>query len=291
MKKFIKTPNSQVIKFNSDNFCLKATILGNGPVAIVIGSHKYYPRTFSTSLTTRLKLFCADTRGFALDDPTHVEADFTLDKIIQDIEVIRKDLKSDKVIIIGHSIHSFMAIEYAQQFPDNLSHLVLIASSPIAGPDIYKASDRYFEESVCPERKAAFANNMQSFMQSNDQSFITRMLAFGPKLWYDHGFDASSFWESVEVNTLGAQIIWSSMFASYDTANALKAVKCPIFLALGRYDFFNPPYLWEEYRNYASDLTIRVFEKSSHTPQFEEQKNFDAELLNWLEQKNGFSNL
>jgi proline iminopeptidase len=65
----------------------------------------------------------------------------------------------------------------------------------------------------------------------------------------------------------------------------LKSISCPIFLALGRYDYFNPPHLWEKYREFASNLTVRVFEKSGHTPQLEEPANFDAELLKWLAQK------
>jgi proline iminopeptidase len=175
-----------------------------------------------------------------------------------------------------------MAIEYACAFPDRVSHLVLIASSPITGEEIYKEADRYFEESVCPERKAELQITMQRFSESGDQSFVGRMLALGPRIWYDYHFDASTLWEGVEVNYVGAGIIWGSMFADYNVANALKAISCPIFLALGRYDYFNPPHLWEKYRDHASDLTVRIFEKSGHTPQLEEPLDFDRELMEWL---------
>lgn len=75
------------------------------------------------------------------------------------------------------------------------------------------------------------------------------------------------------------------MFADYNVANALKAISCPIFLALGRYDYFNHPHRWEKYRDHASDLTIRIFEKSGHTPQHEEPDNFDEGLVKWLGNK------
>jgi proline iminopeptidase len=275
----------KIIKLNRDSFCLKASIDGNGLVAIVIGSHKYYPRTFSNHLKTKLQLVCADTRGFVPTLSDHSESDFTVDKILQDIEALRASFGADKIILIGHSIHAFMAMEYARQFPDRVSHLVLIACSPITGPEIYKEADRYFEESVCPERKTAFATSMQKFVESGDQSFVARLLSFGPRIWYDENFDASKLWEGVEVNSVGAGIIWGSMFADYSVANALKAISCPIFLALGRYDYFNPPHLWEKYRDHASDLTIRIFEKSAHTPQLEESNNFDEELIRWLDNK------
>ena len=275
----------KIIEFNRDNFCLKASIDGTGPVAIVIGSHKYYPRTFSDHLKTKLQLVCADARSFVPALSDHSESDFTIAKILQDIEALRLSLGADKIILIGHSIHAFMALEYARTFPDRISHLVLIASSPTAGPEIYKEADRYFEESVCPERKAAFAASMQKFIESGDQSFVARLLSFGPRIWYDENFDASKLWEGVEINSVGAGIIWGSMFADYDLASVLEAIKCPIFLALGRYDYFNPVHLWEKYRKHSSNLTIRIFEKSGHTPQLEEPHNFDEELMKWLKRK------
>lgn len=275
----------KIIELNRDNFCLKASVDGSGSVAIVIGSHKYYPRTFSENLKSKLQLVCADTRGFVPALSDHSESDFTIAKILQDIEALRLSLGADKIILIGHSIHAFMALEYARQFPDKVSHLVLIASSPTAGSEIYKEADRYFEESVCPERKAAFAASMQKFIESGDQSFVARLLSFGPRIWYDTNFDASKLWEGVEINSVGAGIIWGSMFGTFDIASSLKAIKCPIFLALGRYDYFNPPHLWEKYREHASDLTVRIFEKSAHTPQLEEHDNFDDELIKWLDNK------
>ncbi len=272
----------KIIELNRNNFCLKASIDGNGPVAIVIGGHKYYPLTFSENLKSKLQLVCADTRGFVPASENHTESDFTIDKLVQDIEAMRLSLGADRIILIGHSIHAFMAMEYARAFPDRVSHLVLIASSPITGPEIYKKADRYFEESVCLERKAALQITMQRLNESGDQSFVARLLSFGPRIWYDENFDASKLWEGVEINSVGAGIIWGSMFADYDLSSALKAIKCPIFLALGRYDYFNPPHLWEKYREHASDITIRIFEKSGHTPQLEESNNFDEELIRWL---------
>jgi proline iminopeptidase len=252
---------------------------------MVIGSHKYYPRTFSKNLHSKLHLVCTDTRGFVPTSDHHTENDFTMDNIVQDIERARTSLGVDKVILIGHSIHAFIAIDYARTFPDKVSHLVLIASSPLAGPESYKEADRSFEESVCPQRKAAFQASMSKFIESGDHSFIGRMLAFGPRLWYDESFDASPLWEGVDVNSIGSGVIWGSLFVDYDIAGALKVIQCPILLALGRHDSFNPPHLWENYRALASDLTIRIFEKSGHTPQLEEPDNFDEELMRWLEQK------
>ena len=160
----------RIIELNRDNFCLKASVDGSGLVAIVIGSHKYYPRTFSENLKSKLQLVCADTRGFVPASANHTESDFTAGKLIQDIEGLRVSLD--------------------------------------------------------------------------------------PRL-----------------------------FGTFDIASSLKAIKCQVFLALGRYDYFNLLHLWEKYRDQLSDLTIRIFEKSGHTPGLEEPDNFDEELMKWLGNK------
>jgi proline iminopeptidase len=40
--------------------------------------------------------------------------------------------------------------------------------------------------------------------------------------------------------------------------------------------------MWEGVRDKFNNLTIRIFEKSSHAPQFEEPELFDKELSEWL---------
>jgi proline iminopeptidase len=63
----------------------------------------------------------------------------------------------------------------------------------------------------------------------------------------------------------------------------LEQLDVPVFLALGRYDYLVAPYAtWDPYRSRFKDLTVRVFERSGHTPQLEESALFDAELLQWF---------
>ena len=275
----------EIFNFNRDGFCLQVSKIGQGQAAVILGSNKYYPRTFSDNLQSNLQLFFVDTRAFVATSESHRQEDFTQDKILEDLNFIISSLGLDKVILIGHSIHAFMALEYANKYPDKVSHIILIGSSPIIGPELYKEADCYFEESVCPDRKKAFTKTMQNFTQNDNKSLIDRMLAFGPRLWYDYNFDAGRLWEGVEINVVGSNIIWGSMFENYPIKERLSSIKLPILLALGRYDYFNPPHLWEKYRNLSFDFTIRIFEKSGHTPQLEEAHNFDYELLQWLEQR------
>lgn len=175
-----------------EGYKLSYVIEGCGVPALVLGSSTYYSRVFSQNLRKHLKITLCDHRGFATTSEVSQVADFELDKLIDDFETIRATLNLDKMVVIGHSIHAFMALEYARRFLDRVSHLVLIGSSPMVGGDVYQAADEYFDQTASMERKRAFALVMERFSTSKDPSFVARMLAFAPKLWFDYEFDAAS---------------------------------------------------------------------------------------------------
>lgn len=258
----------------------------DGLAVIVIGSARYYPRTFSLNLRQHLRLIFIDHRGFAEHDGTLTPFDFTFDAVLDDIELVRKTLNLPRVIVLGHSGHGYMALEYTKKYPQAVSHLVLLAMSPSGGSATFAAADRYFQESVCPTRKALLAKNLATLQQAiadnPTHAFITRMLKFGPMIWYDEAFDASHLWHDVKVNPEIIDYLWGEVFSSIDIKKGLDKLQVPVFLGLGRYDYWNPPHLWEEIRPHIIDLTIRVFEKSGHTPQLEQAELFDHELLQWL---------
>jgi len=75
------------------------------------------------------------------------------------------------------------------------------------------------------------------------------------------------------VNTGMFDYVWGVVFRDIDITRGLEKLDRPVFLALGRHDYLvPPPSAWEPLGTAFRDLTIRVFEKSGHTPQLEEQE-------------------
>lgn len=90
-------------------------------------------------------------------------------------------------------------------------------------------------------------------------------------------------WENVIISMPVFEHIWGKVFKTIDITNGLEKVHVPIFLALGRFDYIvAPPSSWDPLRSNFHNLTVRVFGKSGHTPQFEEPENYDATLLSGL---------
>ena len=279
-----------------------------------------------------------DHRGFSPPYDCKDTAQFQLDSLIDDIELVRKELGFDKIIVMGHSGHAFMALEYAKKYPANVSHLVMMCAGPNLSHEAHLAAQRYLNDSVCPERKAALAQSLtrlpQEIEAAPEKAFITYCLLMGPKSWFDYNYDATKLWEGVEVSMAMFDYVWGKVFRDINITENLDQLQAPVFLALGRYDYLQPPphmwegvevnmamfdyvwgevfrdiditenldkllspvllalgrydylvpppYMWEGVRDKFNNLTIRIFEKSSHAPQFEEPELFDKELIEWL---------
>lgn len=276
--------NSGIIE--RDGYNLSYCIEGTGPTALVIGSALYYPRTFSQELRKHLRLVFIDHRGFAHTTNNLIPHIF-LDTILDDIEYVREQLNLTDFVVMGHSGHGYMALEYAKKYTKHVTHVVLIGMGKDHSEATYKAADEYLEQSVCPERKKLLAKNLatlhEQFSTEPDRKFINLCLALGPKSWYEYDFDASPLWKDVHVNMPIIENLWGFVFKDIDITQGLSSFDKPIFLGLGKFDYLVAPfYTWYPLKDKFNNLTIRLFEHSSHTPQLEEPELFDATLVEWL---------
>src|SRR3546814_5831960 len=106
----------------SDGFNLQYIVEGQGRPVIVVGSSLYYARTFSAGLRRHLKLAFMDHRGFAPGNTRTDIVQYAMDLLVDDIERVRQRLGLERIVIIGHSGHAFMALEYARKYPQHVSH-------------------------------------------------------------------------------------------------------------------------------------------------------------------------
>ena len=271
-------------------FELPYVIEGKGNPVIVIGSVLYYQRTFSQNLRSHLQLIFMDHRGFA-PSPGPVEtSEFELDKLVDDVERLRQHLGLGRVTVMGHSGHSYMALEYAKKYPENTSHVVMIGIAPNMGEEMSVLADETYKRIADIERLEAEQENLhrisdeQLALLSPTEAFIQSDVREAARLWYNPRFDSTPFWDGVTVNTDMVDYVWGGLFAEIDAISGLERLTCPVFLALGRYDFRAVASSWDDVKPRFKNLTIRIFERSGHYPQFEEPGLFDYELLAWLGQ-------
>ena len=78
--------------------------------------------------------------------------------------------------------------------------------------------------------------------------------------------------------------VWGQVFRDIDiTQGASQPSTSRCSMHSGATTTLAPPSSWDAVRPKFRNVTVRVFERSGHTPQFEEPELFDAELMQWFE--------
>jgi pimeloyl-ACP methyl ester carboxylesterase len=284
----MKTETIRIGKFQ-----FRYSIEGKGIPTLVMRSSKYDPAIISQNLRQHLQFIFIDHKNFGISPGEVDHSEFALDVLIDDMETARQALGLENMIVLGHSGHSYLALEYAKKYPAQVSHVVMIGCSLNLSEASTAAAEQYWQKMASPERKAAMMRNIRQLPDEQleklppDQRFIQRYLRNTPRIWYDYDFmGAKKLWDGVQVNMQMMDYVWGTIFRDIDITLNLDKLEKPVFLALGRYDFLaGPPESWDSVRPQFKNLTLRIFEKSGHTPQIEEPELFDKELLEWLQNR------
>ena len=270
-----------------DGTTLNYVVEGNGMPCLVIGSSVYYPKTFSKNLRKHLKMYFVDLKWFAEKYVPENPDSVTIQTIVEDVEEIRKKLGLKKPMIMGHSIHGTISMEYVKKYSKEVSSLVLIGSPSLWGNAAFDKKAAALWETASDERKAIQIENWGQIKEMDRLTGKDKTAAAynraSPQYWYDPYYDASWLWDGMTVHTELTDHLFANVFLDYDMFENNPTIPVPVFVALGKYDYVIPYTLWKSEYKTVPDFTLILFEKSGHTPQLEESNRFDKELLDWLD--------
>ena len=273
-----------------DGIDLHYKIEGTGKPIIVPNGSILSP-TLSAKLREQCQLIFVDTRCFIpIETPSNLDS-WTMDTLVDDIETIRKALKLEKVGVLSHSGFGYLSLEYAIKYPDNISYAIVIGTPPyIFNKKYAEEANKYWETEASEERKTAYQKSMKKLEVKNSsetertasQIWIDNYLSLTPKFWYDYSYDASWIFKNSNFNVEVTNNFYGKIINEYDPTSRYQDIKCPVFLANGKYDFWAVPMLWESVVSELGNFSNNIFEKSGHFPMYEEQELFDSKLLKWI---------
>lgn len=270
-----------------DGAQLRYRIEGHGLCCLVIGSSAYYPQVFSSELRDCLQLVFVDLRHFGIADSSFDPERLSIDTYADDIEHVRQTLNLGKVVVIGHSIHGTIALEYARRYPNSVQGVVATGAPPYRSDEPPSASERFWDVDASEERKALLARNLAELTDdvaavlSPAELWVRSYHANGPRFWADPNYDDSALLECLEPNTSITTPLYGELFRRYDLEQGPGEVGVPVLIAHGRYDYAIPHTLWDEHRHKLPHCTYVLFEQSGHTPSFEQPDLFNEVLLGW----------
>jgi proline iminopeptidase len=265
-------------------------IEGEGIPCVVAGLPSLYPPLFSAGLKKSVQfIFVELRRTFVALDRTDFSG-VTMDTLTGEIDQIRHALGFKTISVLGHSRLGFLPLEYALKYPKNASHAIVMGAPPFFNDKHTTAIEAFWQEDASDERKRVSEANHRklsadvlSRMTPLD-AFLMQYVADGPKFWHDPTYDCYWLWLGKTFNTSMLMHYSDVILKDYDPTNRFQEIQTPVFLALGRYDYWVPYRLWDEARLKLPNVSYNLFEKSGHFPMMEERALFDQKLVTWLEE-------
>lgn len=117
----------------NDSIKLYTKKAGNGPIAIFIhGGPGAWSKSFEDlggkNLESRLTMIYYDQKGCGRSEGSKND-DYSLEKMLEDIEMIRQRYNANKVYLIAHSFGGILAVNYAQKYPAHIKGLIFVNST------------------------------------------------------------------------------------------------------------------------------------------------------------------
>ena len=262
---------------------------GRGTPVVIpsLAGSRFYEQSFFLGLRDSLQVTNVELRGNR-SDVGKVEG-LTIEDLSNSFRDFLDQIKVPKAVVVGHSGHGFLAMDFAARFPERVSHLILAGAAPTFGNEFVAEGARYWEMLASPERKLIYAENQArreaELPKLSPQDAIVRMYVLGaPRLFFDPKFDCTSLWEG----TKASPEIWDRFWGGggewrrFEAAATLPKIKCPTLIIAGIADFVVPPTLWHGKKDLIDDCEYVLLDRSGHNPQFEEAARFDRFVMEWL---------
>lgn len=255
-----------------------------------------YAAKYQNLLENRFTVVNYDQRGTGksyhfFEDYSNLSSDLLINDLIAITDYITKSLRKDKVILIGHSYGTYIAIQAAHRAPEKYEAYVGIGQMG----DIVESEIDSFNYVINQARQAGNTDDVQQLQKVAEA--IQNGAAFTPRNYVEKYGGASRLIDNPDSNMMG--VILSSEYNLLDiirynyglaySQNMLldevfqnplptlvTKLDVPFFFIMGKYDFMTSSDAAKKYfdRIEADQKEFITYEKSAHYPQFEEKERF-----------------
>ena len=260
---------------------------GAGIPLLVVGSSLYYPRTFSRKLRQSCSLICLDLPHFAKPGSKFNRDSITFDSYAKHIEAVRATEGLERVVVVGHSHHGNVALEYAKRYPQRVSHIVMIGSPPVNVSQTIEAAERYWKSHAQENRKRILQERRSSVdtrhlaSLSSSAAYVLQYVTDAPLYWNDPEYDASWLWKGMTFS-MEAIHAFRDLYQDYQLDWGRQVLDIPVLIVMGEHDYAVPHTLWRNILPNLGNVTFHLMKQSGHTPQLEQPDEFDRLLLRWV---------
>jgi proline iminopeptidase len=240
------------------NICSKpvAFLIHGGPGA----DHTSFKPTFS-ALSRKLQLVYFDHRGQGRSARGAKET-YTLDNNVEDMEALRQHLGLDKIVVIGGSYGGMVALTYAVRYPQNVSHLIVIATAAHSG---FLERAKEILASKGTEEQKASAQRLWDGNFENEEQLRQYFQVLGSMYSLNYNpTTAAIAWQRNILSVDAINVAFGGFLRNYNILDQLHKITAPTLVIAGRHDWICAPEFSEEIAQAIPNADLRIFENSSH---------------------------
>ena len=284
--------------FQANGLELWYRVAGHGPVLIVqppgwgIGA-EVYEQTFQP-LESELTVIYYDTRGSGRSEAPSNDEDYNVGIFVNDLEALRVHLGLDSFALVGHSHGGLIALNYALQYPQYLSHLLPLEAQLVGavkyGREAQKEEQRIFSELVKDPTFAEAMTFFQSaggfgalFQLKSDKEFSAFLGRIMP-LYLKNSKHAPALQEYVMTHRLPLTALKATAASDghFPVVSRLNTIHIPTLILNGRYDIFCSAAQAQMMHECINGSKLVIFDDSGHFPWVEEPDLFFSTVSNFL---------
>ena len=264
---------------------------GSGtPVIVVHGGpgldHTYLLPQLA-DLSDEHKLIFYDQRGSGKSEAVVDSTTITLDNFVEDLEALRRELKIEKVNLLGHSWGGFLAMNYALKYPDNIDKIILISTIPASSDYVPEFLEQ--RENRRTEEDKILLNEIMSSENflNGDAEFMENFTRLFFKSYFHNQELVNeltlNFSERTAGNFIPIYTLMSKYFTDYDLSQQLSELQNKIFLIHGDDDVIPLLYI-EELNSILPNAELVILKDCGHFPFVENKTDLIKNCNNFLKE-------
>jgi len=185
-----------------------------------------------------------DTRGSGGSERPH-DSTFTFENLAADVDELRKFLRADRVVAMGHSFAGVLTLEYALRYPQATSGLVLIdavvAEVEEAQVDRRKRIAKMEGHPWLPDAMEALGAYLNGYVPGSDEEFARLVARILPLYFVDQSIMQRFSQEVTEAVWSHDAYRGSLNLKLHDLRPRLDEIEAPAVIAVGSEDFICGP--------------------------------------------------
>ncbi len=201
------------------------------------GDHTSYKAGLS-DLSQKMQLVYFDHRGQGRSARGPKET-YTLENNVEDMEALRQYLGLDKIIVIGSSYGGMVALSYAIKYPQNLSHLIVIATAP--DYRFLEKAKKFIAEKGTDEQKK-YAELLWAGNFKDEAELKTYFQVMAPLYSVTYNPEAKNQSDNRTIYSVDAiNQAFGGFLRTYNILDRLHKITAPTLVIAGRHDWICPP--------------------------------------------------